>query len=402
MKLFDHVKKLLDVSKFFKSKPSTKEALALLKDYEGTITITSNLAAKDAKTFNKLVANTILEYSRFAKAIHRSGSARIISKEESVKYQDNLIKHVLGSKPTSKKIEFTGADMINLHKLIGHIQLTLVYIPDLIEEFEERVEKDPDNKELARDVRAIISMFRTVVSIYTVALTAMKKGFTAVGIELPTNVFRIGNASEVEELAGKSFTENLQEGFLSDMVNDLRDTFRDLKARDLAKRTLNIDKEIREFEIATEVNVRNGSDYIRRVKDILKEDTSVKNFVMSYKFSEDHPYNSKYVDYFYDKSNYMKGLLTDAGTPHIIVLRRSNVVDMLRMVPKIDGAIKELVEIVDVLEDFKADMNDGTYINEDKQFVFFVQKYSHVKISCLRLVMRDVSALIKKYLGGDE
>lgn len=186
------------------------------------------------------------------------------------------------------------------------------------------------------------------------------------------------------------------------MVSDLRGTFRDLKARDLAKRTLNIDKEIREFEIATEVNVRNGSDYIRRVKDILKEDTSVKNFVMSYKFGEDHPYNPKYVDYFYDKSNYMRGLLTDAGTPHIIVLRRSNVVDMLRMVPKIDGAIKELVEIVDVLEDFKADMNDRTYTNEDKQFVFFVQKYSRVKISCLRLVMRDVSALIKKYLGGDE
>lgn len=402
MKLFDHVKKLLDVSKFFKSKPSTKEALELLKDYEGIITITSNLAAKDAKSFNKLVANTILEYSRFAKAIHRSGSARIISKEETVKYQDNLIKHVLGSKPTNKKIEFTGTDMISLHKIIGHIQLTLFYIPDLIEEFEERVEKDPDNKELARDVRAIISMFRTVVSIYTVALTAMKKGFTAVGIELPTNVFRIGNASEVEELAGKSFTENLQEGFLSDMVSDLRDTFRDLKARDLAKRALNIDKEIREFEITTEVNVRNGSDYIRRVKDILKEDTSVKNFVMSYKFGEDHPYNPKYVDYFYDKTNYMKGLLTDAGTPHIIVLRRSNVVDMLRMVPKIDGAIKELVEIVDVLEDFKADMNDGNYTNEDKQFVFFVQKYSRVKISCLRLIMRDVSALIKKYLGGDE
>ena len=210
MKLFDHVKKLLDISKFFKSKPSTKEALELLKDYKGTITITSNLAAKDAKSFNKLVANTILEYSRFAKAIHKSGFSRIISKEETVKYQDNLIKHVLGSKPTSKKIEFTGTDMINLHKLIGHIQLTLVYIPDLIKEFEERVEKDPDNKELARDVRAIINMFRTVVSIYTVALTAMKKGFTTVGIELPSNVFRIGNASEVEELAGKSFTETIK------------------------------------------------------------------------------------------------------------------------------------------------------------------------------------------------
>ena len=100
--------------------------------------------------------------------------------------------------------------MINLHKLIGHIQLTLVYIPDLIKEFEERVKKDPDNKELARDVRAIINMFRTVVSIYTVALTAMKKGFTTVGIELPSNVFRIGNASEVEELAGRSFTETIK------------------------------------------------------------------------------------------------------------------------------------------------------------------------------------------------
>ena len=234
MKLFDHVKKLLDVSKFFKSKPSTKEALALLKDYEGTITITSNLAAKDAKSFNKLVANTILEYSHFAKTIHKSGSARIISKEETAKYQDNLIKHVLGSKPTSKKIEFTGTDMINLHKIIGHIQLTLFYIPDLIEEFEERVEKNPDNKELVRDVRAIISMFRTVVSIYTVALTAMKKGFTTAGIELPANVFRIGNASEVEELAGKSFTENLQEGFLSDMVNDLSRHFPRLKSSRLS------------------------------------------------------------------------------------------------------------------------------------------------------------------------
>ena len=372
MKLFDHVNKLLDISKFFTSKPSTKEALELLKDYEGTITITSNLAAKDAKTFNKLVANTILEYSRFA------------------------------SKHTSKKIEFTGTDMINLHKLIGHIQLTLVYIPDLIKEFEERVEKDPDNKELARDVRAIISMFRTVVSIYTVALTAMKKGFTTVGIELPANVFRIGNASEVEELAGKSFTENLQEGFLSDLAQDLLDTFRDLKANGLAKRTLNIDKDIKEFEISTEVNVRNGSEYVRRAKEILMENTSVMSFVMSYKFGEEEASNDRYLGYFYTKAKNMQNILTDAGTPHIVVLRRSNVVDMLRMVPKIHDSIKELVELSDYLEEYRGNMNNEEYTRRDFLYVKFVQDYYRTKARCLRLIMKDISALVKKYYGGDE